>query len=92
MEGCKFRLYSYQSIFSKRRRYDWWDLASAWGSGGEGGKGQAATGPHPTWVCELMLESDTRALPRSPEKLGRVLDSQEFWRTFDLSPVRARID
>ena len=33
-----------------------------------------------------------RALPRSPEMLGRALDSREFWSTFGLSPALARLE
>ncbi|KAF9444692.1 hypothetical protein P691DRAFT_711478 [Macrolepiota fuliginosa MF-IS2] len=45
-------------------------------------------GPQPRWVGELMEEQGIRALPRSPELLGRALDSREFWTTFDLNPVK----
>ena len=44
------------------------------------------------WVRELMEENNVRALPRSPEVLGRGLDSREFWSTFGLSPARARLE
>lgn len=79
-------------LLTDGRVYDWWDLASAWGSGGEKSRGQVPTGPQPTWVQELMNETGVRALPRPAESLGRSLDSREFWSTFGLTPARARMD
>ncbi|KZT23333.1 hypothetical protein NEOLEDRAFT_1149446 [Neolentinus lepideus HHB14362 ss-1] len=75
-------------FLTDQRMYDWWDLASAWGSGGESSRGSDPTGPQAGWVRELMDEERVRALPRSPEQIGRALDSREFLRTFGLSPVR----
>ena len=49
-------------------------------------------GPHPRWVQELMLESGIRALPRSVELLGKALDSQEFWNTFNIEPIKGRLE
>lgn len=43
------------------------------------------------WVWECMEEADVKALPRSMESLGRCYDSREFFRTFKIEPVRARI-
>lgn len=43
------------------------------------------------WVLELMNETDTRALPREMAALGRCYDTREFWTTFNIVPVRARI-
>lgn len=82
------------------RVYDWWDLAGAWGdehtkdeSGVEGGKvGSGTKGPHARWVRELMNEEGVRALPRSVEKLGKGLDSREFWNTFNLQPIMTRLE
>lgn len=76
--------------------YDWWALIAGWGDGGgdligEEGDREDATGPHLGWVRELMVESDVRALPRAMEELGRCYDSREFWNTFGITPVRARI-
>jgi len=79
-------------LITDGRVYDWWDLASAWGSGGESRKDDAPSGPHPTWVRELMQEEGIHALPRSSESLGRVLDSQDFWYTFKLSPFKPRLE
>ena len=43
------------------------------------------------WVYELMLEERVYALPRSMETLGRAYFGREFWDTFQLAPVKARI-
>lgn len=64
-------------LLSDGRYYDWWDLASAWG-----------TSEHATWVRELMSESSVHALPREPSAFKRVLDSRDFWETFGLSPEK----
>ena len=81
-------------ILTDGRVYDWWDLASAWGDksieGEEPEDGER--GPHARWVRELMQETGVRALPRNIELLGRALDSQDFWQTFSLSPLHARLD
>ncbi|KZT35766.1 hypothetical protein SISSUDRAFT_990071 [Sistotremastrum suecicum HHB10207 ss-3] len=74
------------------RVYDWWDLASAWGTGGADGKDKPLRGPQPGWVRELMDEEGIGALPRTPEQLGNALDSREFWNTFNLSPAKARVE
>lgn len=82
-------------LLTDGRIYDWWDLASAWGSGGEQSRDyidDETRGPHPRWVRDLMEEEGVRALPRNAELLGRTLDSREFWATFELSPVKARLD
>jgi hypothetical protein len=79
-------------LLTDGRIYDWWDLASAWGSGGEAASDTDPEGPHPQWVRELMEERGVRALPRPPERLGRLLDSREFWTTYGLSPAKARLE
>lgn len=81
-------------ILSDGRVYDWWDLASAWGSkGSESTSSKKEDGSlQRVWVRELMDETGVRALPRSVELLGRALDSRDFWMTFDLSPLHARIE
>lgn len=79
-------------ILSDGRVYDWWDLASAWGSAPTlATSTKDDHGPQASWVRELMDESGIRALPRNIEMLGRALDSRDFWKTFDLSPVYAMI-
>ncbi|CAL1717248.1 unnamed protein product [Somion occarium] len=89
-------------ILTDQRVYDWWDLASAWGeteskeksqSEESGSNGDEGRGPQARWVRELMVETGVRALPRSPEQMvGRALDSREFWDTFKVEPVRARLE
>ena len=73
------------------RVYDWWDLVAAWGLPGREGSVELA-GEQPRWVMELMEERGIRSLPRTPEELGRALDSSDFWRTFGIMPVRGRIE
>jgi len=79
-------------ILTDTRIYDWWDLASAWGTNSEKGPGEGPEGPQPGWVRELMDEEGVRALPRDLSKLGRLLDGRDFWRIFNLSPARARLE
>ncbi|KAF9552563.1 hypothetical protein CPC08DRAFT_789799 [Agrocybe pediades] len=92
-------------LLTDGRVYDWWDLASAWGTPSKSAPAKSTSepcgsqlpvdadrGPQPGWVRELMEEMDVRALPRNIETLGRALDSREFWNTFGLSPCRARIE
>lgn len=69
------------------RVYDWWDLASVWGDGGNGDPVRR-TGKQPDWVRELMVETGVRSLPRSAEMLGRVMDSMDFWVRFKMMPKR----
>ncbi|PPQ66901.1 hypothetical protein CVT24_008516 [Panaeolus cyanescens] len=85
-------------LLTDGRVYDWWDLASAWGSKYPT-KGESVThydpedrGPQAEWVRELMDEANVRALPRDVSALGRALDSRDFWRTFALSPLKARLE
>ncbi|KAK7033660.1 hypothetical protein VNI00_012660 [Paramarasmius palmivorus] len=68
------------------RIYDWWELASGWGLNSS--SEEEERGPQPGWVRELMREEGVRALPRTPQQLGRALDSREFWEVFGLSPSR----
>jgi len=72
--------------------YDWWALIL-----GYSGQLDAENGDNKReesqikWIGELMEEQKIRALPRSREELGRCYESREFWNTFGLMPVRARI-
>jgi len=79
-------------LLTDMRVYDWWDLVSAWGTNGEERKGEIPEGPQSNWVKEFMFEEDVRGLPRDTAKLGRLLDSRDFWVTFNLSPSRARLE
>ncbi|KAF9534021.1 hypothetical protein CPB83DRAFT_805083 [Crepidotus variabilis] len=79
-------------LLTDGRIYDWWDLASAWGTQPSLESAEDDRGPQPQWTKELMQEAGIRILPRNLELLGRVLDSQEFWTTFKISPLRARLE
>ncbi|KAI9203135.1 uncharacterized protein BJ171DRAFT_460621 [Polychytrium aggregatum] len=68
-------------IVSDTRVYDWWHLASAWGSAGS-----SSPRPEARWALELMQQHGVRALPRNTELLGRALDSREFWTRFGIEP------
>ncbi|EKM58570.1 uncharacterized protein PHACADRAFT_90130 [Phanerochaete carnosa HHB-10118-sp] len=83
-----FRLATGQRwMLTNTRVYDWWDLAATWGTDAENKRG-----PQARWVRELMREEGVRALPRTPEQIGRALDSRDFWDTFELEPVIAQLD
>lgn len=72
--------------------YDWWALMAGWADvRQEGGDVDEEPSEFAKWVYELMEEEDVKALPRSMETLGRCYDSREFWRTFCLTPLKARI-
>ncbi|CCG81252.1 Predicted protein [Taphrina deformans PYCC 5710] len=81
--------------------YDWWSLLAGWGTESSSDKDDKddkdddsegdVKGEAVKWVWECMNEQGVRALPRSMESLGRCYDSREFWETFKLTPVRARI-
>ncbi|KAA1073536.1 hypothetical protein PGT21_014849 [Puccinia graminis f. sp. tritici] len=80
-------------ILTDQRIYDWWDLASAWGESSiDHPHSHLTIGPQADWVNQLMQEHNVRALPRSPALLGRAIDSRQFWTTFGLTPVRARME
>lgn len=68
--------------------YDWWSLFAGWAEtkGKEGEVSEQAK-----WVYELLQEEGVQGLPRSMETLGRCYDSREFWSTFKLAPLKARI-
>lgn len=94
-------------IVADTRCYDWWDLMQAWGAEARSrlreGKTKAAVAAreagavdadglrYEEWVAELMQEEGVRALPRPPERLGRVLDSRAFWREMGTWPVKGRV-
>ena len=70
--------------------YDWWALVAGWGDGTVKEQGDVKE-EYVKWVWDLMKENDVKALPRTPEQLGRGYDTREFWMTFGLAPVRARM-
>ena len=94
-------------LLTDMRVYDWWDLAAVWGDEHSKSSGfrqetvaqrsgamrsDESKGSQPRWVRELMHEQGVRALPRPPELLGRVLDSRDFWNTFELEPLAGRLE
>ena len=74
--------------------YDWWSLLAGWADA-DGDGPAAEPSEQARWVLELMAETDgkasVRALPRSMEQLGRCYDTREFWSTFGLVPLKARV-
>ena len=72
--------------------YDWWALILDYGGrlDVENGNDERAK-KQCTWVLELMNEKDVKALPRSIEQLGRAYDTREFWTTFEVVPIHARV-
>lgn len=80
-------------LLTDLRVYCWWDIISSWSlSFPDSNPEVALAGDQAKWVMELMEEQDVRALPRTPEQLGRALDSRDFWNDFGLMPVRGRIE
>ena len=73
--------------------YDWWSLMAGWADVKTDSSDAVDAEPADTakWVYELMREEDVRALPRTFEMLGRCYDTREFWETFGLAPLKARI-
>ncbi|KAG9836471.1 hypothetical protein KCU98_g11787, partial [Aureobasidium melanogenum] len=69
--------------------YCWWSLMVGWAK--EGKHVDEEPSKQSQWVYELMQEEDVKALPRDMETLGRCYDSREFWKTFNLIPLRSRI-
>ena len=79
------------------RVYDWWDLIQDWGTEVKAsvaetlGESVARDLRYPEWVGELMIEEKVKALPRSAEELGRVLDSRTFWEEMRIWPSKGRV-
>nr|POE80928.1 hypothetical protein CFP56_57002 [Quercus suber] len=75
--------------------YDWWSLFAGWADAEENSAGEGKVDRQPLqqarWVYELMAEEDVKGLPRSMETLGRCYAGREFWDTFHLAPLKARI-
>lgn len=76
--------------------YDWWSLMAGWADAEhETKEGEDEVDRQPMqqakWVFELMQEEKVWALPRSMEELGRCYFGREFWDTFKLTPLKARI-
>lgn len=73
--------------------YDWWALMAGWADEKNEDKDKMDRQPmdQAKWVHELMQEEKIWALPRSMEVLGRCYFGREFWDTFQLTPLKARI-
>ena len=74
--------------------YDWWALFAGWADVEKKGDDEdedREPSDFAKWVYELMEEEDIQALPRTMKTLGRCYDSREFWKTFGLAPLRARV-
>ncbi len=72
-------------LLTDLRVYDWWDLIQSWGNDVVE-KESGVQLHYVAWVGELMIEEGVRALPRSVETLGRVLDSRAFWKEMGVWP------
>jgi hypothetical protein len=83
-------------VLTDLRVYDWWDLASSWAKdtvmSEEEEEKAAAKGQQAEWVKELMIEEGIRSLPRPAEKLGRTMDSLEFWEKFGITPWKTLVN
>ncbi|BGP34944.1 hypothetical protein JCM10296v2_006768 [Rhodotorula toruloides] len=78
-------------VVSDLRVMDWWDLVSSHPSPPSSASHCGESSPdRAKWVLDLMHTHNIRALPRSPEELGRAIDSSEFWRAFKVCPVKGR--
>lgn len=77
--------------------YDWYDLVLDWCAPAQDEAVEMSDEQRKKeqelvqWVWECMLENDVKAIPRGPEKLGRVLDSREFWSTMKIVPSVGRL-
>lgn len=83
-------------LLTDLRVYDWWDLIQDWGAEAQTGAretlgAEAEKLDYTAWVGEIMVESGVRSLPRSPESLGRVLDSRAFWNEMGIWPSQGRV-
>ena len=99
---AKDRLASKRWIVTDLRIYDWWDLIASWGLEAEKrvrrgedlrvSKEEGENLAYQQWILELMEEEGVRGLPRSPEELGRKLDSRAFWTEVGLYPTMGRVN
>ena len=82
--------------------YDWWSLLAGWA---DYHRESSSISKQPMrdpdidreprdqakWVYELMRETNTMALPRDMETLGRCYFGREFWDEFQLVPLKGKI-
>ena len=89
---------SWRWIVTDMRVYDWWEVIFRYGEYARE-KGRRDGNPeldgneddeplYKEWVRELMIDDNVRAIPRSPQNLGRRLDGREFWSGIDVIPTR----
>lgn len=78
-------------LLTDLRVYDWWDLIQDWDANVKNTMVAAQELHYSEWIGELMAEGNVRALPRSAESLGRVLDSVAFWKAMGLMPCKGRL-
>ncbi|KAI1329236.1 hypothetical protein F5Y16DRAFT_367105 [Xylariaceae sp. FL0255] len=83
--------------------YDWWDLVQDWSTLAlreleDDGAADATYADKVkrqrellTWVGELMVSEDVRALPRDASAVGRRLDGRGFWNKMGIWPINGRI-
>jgi hypothetical protein len=86
-------------LVTDMRIYDWWELAIEFAAIYKGvvvkmenntGEERDVELRYEEWVWELVTEQSIKALPRTPENLGRVLSSSNFWRTLGIWPSADR--
>ncbi|KAI5369876.1 hypothetical protein Slin15195_G007540 [Septoria linicola] len=72
--------------------HDWHLLFAEWAEGPDENEDPSREpSQQAKWVQELMWEQNILALPRSMEALGRCYDSRDFWQTFELAPLKAKV-
>ena len=79
-------------VLTDLRVYCWFDLIMLFGQGSNhasaaGVSAKKLLEDQLKWVVELMEERGIRALPRTPEQLGRAIDSRDFWNDFKVHPT-----
>ncbi|KIV94259.1 hypothetical protein PV10_02042 [Exophiala mesophila] len=95
-ESDKDAIFGKRWIIADGMSYDWWALAWEW-TGETQELSADETVPQRSedklkyrqWVLDLMEENNVRALPRTPELLGRKMDSRAFWKAVGLLPERS---
>ncbi|KAI1811451.1 hypothetical protein GGS20DRAFT_107822 [Poronia punctata] len=86
-------------LLSDMHVYDWWDLAEDWAlrtlrEAEKETVSEETIKRHVeilSWVGELMVEENVRALPRDTASVGRRLDGRGFWQHMGIWPTQGRI-
>jgi len=77
-------------LVTDRHVYDWWDLIDGWADELEKeGNVEGLDLEYKRWIDELLIEQNLPALPRDLMKLGRILDSNKFWKEVGILPRRS---